>query len=171
MLGSLRVLARSEPIIGSHFSWLALVWWFDNHVMNVLNFKKFFSTAIPIIQPLSSTNPSIIEDRLVGTLIVTPLGFPNLPVIVNVISDPCPDVQWAFNGVNFTTSHQSFVVTPTQCNSSFGVLPYANTLVILNSTLATSGEYTAMFSHLGGSQTISIYVTVPGIINSLWMVP
>ena len=101
------------------------------------------------------------SDRIEGTVIVADSGTPNVTVVVEVASDPCPEVQWSINGTIITdNSANYFFNNPCGVNSS----PYNFTITIASLTLATSGQYSAVFSHLAGSTTLpGLYVTVPGM--------
>ena len=108
------------------------------------------------------TNPDAVADRLVGTLIVQPVDIANFAVTVMVTSDPCPTVQWSFDGSDISAGDMYQVDDP--CADEAAQSPYTYTLTIANLNLTTSGEYSAVFSHLGGSTTLPrLYVTVPGM--------
>ena len=118
-----------------------------------------FLSVSPVITDLTATNPMAASDRIEGTVIVADSGTPNVTVVVEVASDPCPEVQWSINGTNINDSANYFINNPCGANSSL----YNFTITIANLTLDTSGQYSAVFSHLAGSTTLpGLYVTVPG---------
>ena len=121
-----------------------------------------FHTEVPVVDSLLRTNPNAVADQLVGTLIVQPENTANFAVVVMVISDPCPTVQWSFNGDDVSNGPVYQVDDP--CVDEAAQSPYTYTLTIANLNSTTSGEYSAVFSHLGGSTTLPrLYVTVPGM--------
>lgn len=101
-----------------------------------------------------------IEDYLVGELLIVDPGTSDVNVIVNVHSDPCPTVQWSFNEMLISTDENYMVFNP--CDDSEHGTNNSFRLLITHHNLSTSGEYTAVFSHFGGSSATSIYITVPG---------
>ena len=111
---------------------------------------------------LLRTNPDAVADRLVGTLIVQPEDTANFAVMVTVTSDPCPTVQWSFEDTDISNGDMYQVDDP--CAVEAAQSPYTYTLTITNLNSTTSGQYSAVFSHLGGSTTLPrLYVTVPGM--------
>ena len=118
-----------------------------------------FFKCLLLVTDLTATNPTAVRDHIEGTVIVADSGTPNVIVVVEVASDPCPEVQWSINGTNITNgSADYFFNNPCGGNSS----PYNFTITIASLTLATSGQYSAVFSHLAGSTTLpGLYVTIP----------
>ena len=100
-----------------------------------------------------------VQDSEVGNLIVAEPGMINVNVIVTSSSCPsddpcesCPNVQWAFRGAN---------VKSEICHNSSSNSPFTFTLP-LDLTLETSGMYSAEFTYLGVTETLMLYITVPG---------
>lgn len=117
---------------------------------------SLFSTVIPLVGPLNNT-----EDYLVGALLIADPGTEGVSVTVNVHSDPCPTVQWSFNGMPISLTDSRYTIS-NPCNDSGYSLDTIFLLSIAQHTSSTSGEYTAVFSHSGGSSATTIYITVPG---------
>ena len=114
------------------------------------------------MESLLRTNPGAVDDQLVGTLIVQPENTTNLVVTVTLISDPCPTVQWSFNSADISNGPVYQMADP--CLDVAAQSPYTYTLTIAEINSTTSGEYSAVFSHSGGSTTLPrLYVTVPGM--------
>ena len=124
--------------------------------------------GIPVVKSLLRTNPEALDYRIVGTLIVQPENTANFVVMVSVTSDPCPSVQWSFNSADISNGAVYQVDDP--CSDEAAQSPYTYTLTIAELVSITSGEYSAVFSHSGGSTTLPrLYVTVPGIsVNGGW---
>ena len=114
--------------------------------------------AFPVIQ---RRNDTTIEDPIVGTLILTPLGTSNLIITIVVTSDPCPTVQWRLHGVEISGDSISPYLFNDPCSDSEAVSPFTFTLSIWVVTLNTSGQYTAIFTNYEIAEA-RIYVTVPG---------
>ena len=117
---------------------------------------------------MDSTSDIITDDERVDYLISEAPGATNLVISVTVISDllnlatddPCPSVQWTFNGANIQNNSDYTVSDP--CSDGSSRSPYIFTLTIANLTTETSGEYSAVFTVLTTSVTLStIVVTVP----------
>ena len=126
--------------------------------------------VLPQIEQVWNSNNMIIEDSLIGLLLITD-GFNSPAVIISVYSDPCPTVQWMFNGIPISTDSNYIVSNP--CNNEHGLTTDFTLSIITRHTMSRSGRYTALFSHIGGSATSpSIYITVPGkVCTSSSLVP
>lgn len=113
-----------------------------------------------------NTNAGSMSDRIEGTVLVRPLDSMNVMVTAQVFSNPCPSVQWQFNGNNISADPLFTFNNP--CANEANFSPYQFTLTITNLTETTSGSYRAVFDNQGFSspQTLpSIYVTIPGAIT------
>lgn len=120
-----------------------------------------FHVVITTVLPLNQSNPSTTNDLLVGTLIIRPFGTINQMIIATLDSDPCPFIQWSLNGTSIVNDTIFSVSNP--CADSSAQHPFNFTLTIANLTYATSGNYSATFSHSAMSVTLPLlYVTVPG---------
>ena len=99
-------------------------------------------------------------DRYEGILLVGELNA-DVRVVALVESDPCPTVQWRFNGIDIASFINFMISDP--CTDPNPVFPYEFTLTIVNLTSATSGRYSAVFTHFNGSTSLPDFlVTVPG---------
>lgn len=123
-----------------------------------------FSSLGPIyIEPLLTTNPEVVVDKYLGSLLlVSPLNMGLSLIAVVMDPDICPSVQWIFNGTNIPTTE--FMVTVNDpCD---GVSPYEYQISIPSLTQMTSGFYSAIFDDGLTEPTVQpkVFVTVPGII-------
>lgn len=101
-------------------------------------------------------------DHLVGSLIIQPSGTTNLVISLVVNFDPCPDVVWSFEGTPITEANVDYVLG-SSCDIGSSVdANYTFKLTIVTLTEATSGQYSAELSNVGGSTIASTYVTLPG---------
>ena len=119
---------------------------------------------LPVVSGLTTTNPMAVSDRIEGTLIIADSNTPNVTVTVEVAADPCPEVRWSVNGTTISENSSGYFLN----NPCIDVSPpYNFTIIITNLTLATSGQYSAVFRNTGGSTTLpGLYVTVPGEYSS-----
>ena len=118
------------------------------------------STVGPVVQPLPDSTTGAVPDRYEGVLLVGELNDPDV-VVARVESDPCPTVQWRFNGNDIASGDIYMISDP--CTDPNSASPYEFTLTIANLTSATSGRYSAVFTHFSGSDTLSNFlVTIPG---------
>ena len=117
------------------------------------------------------TNNMARSDRLVGTYIVGAVGTTNLPITVEVESDPCPQVQWSFNGTSISSTDPMYTFDQ-PCDDQSAQSPYTFQLTIANLTSANSGEYSATFDngHNQPTPLPDLFVTVPGTYsgNVFW---
>ena len=119
------------------------------------------STVGPIVRPLTESTAGAVMDRYEGVLLVWELNAADVRVVAMVESDPCPTVQWRFNGNDIASGDNYMISDP--CADLSSASPYEFTLIIANLTSATSGRYSAVFTHFSGSTTLSNFlVTVPG---------
>ena len=113
-----------------------------------------------MVQPLTESTAGAIMDRYEGVLLVGELNV-DVGVIAMVESDPCPTVQWRFNGNDIASGDIYMISDP--CTDPNSTSPYECTLTIVNLTSATSGIYSAVFTHFSGSTILSdFFITVPG---------
>ena len=126
-------------------------------------FAAFFAVR-PSVADLAMTNPSAVNDRRVGAVIVADSG--SVSAIAEVTSDPCPEVQWMFGDTNITGDREDYTFdNPCVPGSSS---PHTFTLTIANLTTATSGAYSAVFSNFAGTTILpKLFVTVPGRYKTL----
>ena len=127
-----------------------------------------FLTVAPVVSPLVMTNADImaVEDRLEGIVIVADPNTANLTVTARVTSDPCPTVQWSFQGDTIEANSNDFSFDD-PCAATDQSSPYIFNLTITNLTAETSGQFSAVFAHHGGNVTLpGLFVTIPGQIEA-----
>ena len=119
------------------------------------------TTVSPVVRPLTESTAGVVSDRYEGVLLVTELNAADVRVVAMVESDPCPTVQWRFNGDNIAGGDTYMIADP--CTNSSSTSPYEFTLTIANLTSTTSGRYSAVFTHFNGSTSLPDFlITVPG---------
>lgn len=101
-----------------------------------------------------------MEDRQIGNLIVGNPQTVNLNITAVLMSDSCPSVQWAIDGI-IIINGTNYTVTDS-CWSSSITSSYTFTLTIANLTIETSGIYSAVFSYFTASASLRVFVTIPG---------
>ena len=119
-------------------------------------------TVRPSIMPLTATS-DVVADRMLGSVIVEPVGTLDRMITAVVTSDPCPTVVWEFNGSSITINNTEFMVSD-PCGGE-NLSPYMFTLTIANLTEETSGEYSAVFT-IPNAQPVRLerlFVTIPGV--------
>ena len=118
-------------------------------------------TVHPSIMPLTATSDAV-ADRLLGSVIVEPVGTLNRMITAVVTSDPCPSVMWEFNGEVISDSNPEYTVSNPCGGADFS--PFTFTLTIANLTQATTGNYSAVFS-IPNAEPVRLerlFVTIPG---------
>ena len=119
----------------------------------------FHYTVAPIALAFNETGA--VRDRQVGTLFMGDFGT-MVTVPVSVEADPCPSVQWSFNGSNITNGDKYTITNP--CSDVNAKSPFTFMLTVTNLTFETSGAYSAIFKNLAGNGSLSaLYITIPGI--------
>ena len=131
----------------------------------MLSFSDFIEP--PKVQPYNFTELNAFDDRELGALIVRPNNSA-LIFSVNVIADPCPVINWTFNGGYLQASDVIAFNDP--CEERTSALAWT---FMLNVTItpATSGSYSASLSNVGGTARLpKLYFTIPGILyyNHKW---
>ena len=120
-----------------------------------------FLTVAPVVSPLVMTNADAVGDRLEGTVIVAD-PFTDLTITARVTSDPCPAVQWTFRSTVIGANSEMFSYN-NPCAADNPSSPYIFNLTIANLTTETSGQFSAVFSHLGANVSLpGLLVTIPG---------
>ena len=118
-------------------------------------------TAGPVVQPLTESTAGAVMDRYEGVVLVGELNAADVRVVAMVESDPFPTVQWKFNRIDIASGDIYMISDP--CANLSSASPYEFTLTVTNLTSATSGRYSAVFTHFSGSTTLPDFlVTVPG---------
>ena len=119
------------------------------------------STVGPMVRPLTESTAGAVSDRYEGVLLVGELNAADVRVVAMVESDPCPTVQWRFNGNDIASGDIYMISDP--CTDPNSASPYEFNLTIANLITATSGRYSAVFTHFSGSTTLPYFlVTIPG---------
>ena len=127
------------------------------------NYRLLLLPAVaPMVRPLTESTAGAVMDRYEGVLLVGELNAPDVRVVAMVESDPCPTVQWSFNGNDIANGDIYMISNP--CTDPNSASPYEFTLTIANLTSATSGRYSAVFEHSFHDSTTlpDFLVTVPG---------
>ena len=126
-----------------------------------LNF--IFLPVQPEVVPYNFTELGAFDDRDLGALIVQ-----NNATIVNffvdVRADPCPNINWFFNGTQFGPSDETFMYS-NPCIAADARSPnWRFTLTVPLLTEDTSGSYTASFTNIAGTTKLPtpVYFTIPG---------
>lgn len=102
------------------------------------------------------------DDQDLGALIVRSCGS-TLTFSVAVVADPCPDIEWFFNGTRLGPSNETFTYNNACAEAGANSPNWTFTLNVLL-TGATSGSYMANFSNtVGSAQSPEAYFTNPGI--------
>ncbi len=129
----------------------------------MFNISLFHYTVPPIALAFNETAVGAVRDRRVGALFMGDFGT-MVTVPVSVEADPCPSVQWSFNGSNIVNGDQYTITNP--CSDVNAVSPYTFMLTVTNLTIETSGAYSAIFTNLAGSSILpDLYITIPGTIE------
>ena len=120
-------------------------------------------TVLPHVQQYNFTKLDAFDDRDLGALFVrsnaSTVVFP-----VEVVADPCPTIQWFFNGIPLTISNSTFMFN-NPCMASGGQNPYWTFTLEVLLTTETSGNYTANLTNIVGSTLLpKAYFTVPGTL-------
>ena len=116
----------------------------------------------PVIRPLTESTAGAVMDRYEGVLLVGELNAADVRVVAMVESDPCPTVQWRFNGNDIASGDTCMISDP--CADPNSASPYEYALTIASLTSATSGRYSAVFEHSFHDSTTlpNFLVTIPG---------
>ena len=102
------------------------------------------------------------DDRDLGVIFTKDNGS-ILNFSVEVVADPCPSVEWIFNGTRLEVSDT--IVFNNPCVEDSQARSH-NWTFTLNITVvrATSGNYSAKFTNIAGTTILpkSVYFTIPG---------
>ena len=79
------------------------------------------TTVGPVVRPLTESTAGVVSDRYEGVLLVTELNAADVRVVTMVESDPCPTVQWRFNGDNIASGDIYMISDP--CTNSSSTSP------------------------------------------------
>lgn len=120
---------------------------------------RFHFVVAPSIDPLLllASNPTALADPIDGVIVTANPGTANIKFTVVVTSEPCPTVEWSqagsiLNSTEYTINDPCNIINQT----------YNFYLVIATLTANSSGQYSAMFSTMGGYTTINFTITIPG---------
>ena len=119
----------------------------------------------PQLQPLNFTELGAVDDRDVGALIVRNSGS-IVSFSVDVLADPCPDVEWKFSGTTLGPSNNTFMYNDPCLVFDAGdknfIWTYTLNVVL---TSETSGQYVANFSSVTGTALLlRTYFTIPSML-------
>ena len=115
----------------------------------------------PQVQPYSFTELDAFDDRDLGAIFTRDNGT-TVSFSVDVIADPCPDIEWTFNGMSLNTSETITFNNP--CIEE--PRRSSNWTFSLNVTITeeTSGSYSAKLNNTAGTtQLPKVYFTIPGM--------
>ena len=119
------------------------------------------SSATTQIQPYNLTKLGAVDDRDVGALIVRSNGD-TVMFSIDVVSDPCPSIEWHFNGTQLGPSNSTFNYND-PCTAPGALSPNWTFTLAVELTAATSGPYTATFTNIAGTTQLPLaYFTIPG---------
>ena len=120
-------------------------------------------SALTQVQPYNFTELGATNDRDVGALIVSANGS-TVMFSVDVVSDPCPSIEWRFNGTQLGPSNSTFNYND-PCTAPGALSPNWTFTLAVELTAATSGPYTATFTNIAGTTELPpTYFTIPGRI-------
>ena len=113
------------------------------------------------MQPYNFTELDAFNDRDLGAIFTRDNGSP-VSFFVDVIADPCPNIEWIFNGARLGPSNGTFMYN-NPCIEADARRP--NWMFTLNVVLtaATSGSYSANLTNIVGSTSPKAYFTSPGM--------
>lgn len=115
---------------------------------------------MPQVQPYNFRELNAFDDRDVGALFTRENGS-TLSFSVDVVADPCPSIEWIFNGTPFTTNDTNTFNNP--CIKEARGLDWTFTLNV-TITRATSGSYFAKLINIAGITLLpKVYFTIPGM--------
>lgn len=117
-------------------------------------------TVLPQVQPFNFTVLDAFDDRDLGVLIVRDNGS-TVSFSVDVVADPCPSVNWTFNGMELGASNDTFTFND-PCTEMGGTSPIWTFTLDVALTAATSGRYDANFTNIAGMIRMpEAYFSVP----------
>lgn len=119
---------------------------------------------MPQVQPYNFTNLDAFDDRDLGALFVRPNGSA-LSFSIDVVADPCPSIEWSFNGLHLTSN--DIITFNNPCvEESTNRKSNLTWTFLLNVTItqATSGSYSAILNNTAGLVHLPrVYFTIPGV--------
>ena len=111
----------------------------------------------------SSTGNAVVDDYL-GPLLVSSSEEESVTLFAVVTADPCPTIQWMFNGSNITQNAVYTINNPCPSPGSPGSVSYNFTLTI-NLTMETAGIYNAAITNPAGTSLVAgLTVTPPRML-------
>ncbi len=117
---------------------------------------------MPTALAFNETAIGAVRDREFGALFVR--NFSSMVTVpVSVDADPCPTVQWYFNGTLIAANDPDYTIS-NPCTNTSALSPFVFTLTVTNLTEERSGSYSATFENTGGNGTSPpLYITLPGM--------
>ena len=111
----------------------------------------------------SSTDGAVVDDYL-GPLLVSSSEEESVTLFAVVTADPCPTIQWMFNGSNITQNAVYTINDPCPSSGSPGSASYNFTLTI-NLTMETAGVYSAAVTNPARTSLVAgLTVTPPSML-------
>lgn len=119
------------------------------------------------MQPYNFTKLDAFDDQDLGALIVRDNGS-YVIFSVDVVADPCPNVEWSLNGTRLGPSNETITYNST-CIESYSRSPNWTFSLNVTLTAATSGSYSASFSNVAGTTFLpKTYITIPGMLSCIF---
>ena len=112
----------------------------------------------------SSTQNAVLDDYL-GPLLVSSSEEETVTLFTVVTADPCPTIQWMFNGSNITQNAVYTINDPCPSPGSPGSPSYNFTLTI-NLTMETAGVYSAAVTNPAGTSLVAGLTVTPPSMRS-----
>ena len=113
----------------------------------------------------SSTQNAVLDDYL-GPLLVSSSEEETVTLFTVVTADPCPTIQWMFNGSNITQNAVYTINDPCPSPGSPGSASYNFTLTV-NLTMETAGVYNAAFTNPAGTSLVAGLTVTPPCMLAL----
>ena len=122
---------------------------------------SFCSVVQPVVEPFNFTALDAFNDREpIGLLIVRENGSV-ANFYVDLVADPCPTVQWSFNGTMLGPTNDTFSYND-PCAEPGATSPNWRFTLDVALSENTSGSFSAVFTNIAGSVNLPpAYFTIP----------
>ena len=113
------------------------------------------------MQTYNVTELDTCDDPYLGAIVTRENGTP-LTFSVGVMADPCPRIEWTFNGIHLKANENIAFNDPCMEVSEYPTWTFTLNVII---TEATSGSYSAKLINIAGfTKLLKVYFTVPGML-------